>query len=273
MQSSVSHPALPKELQAPWGTYACKENTSYEWQAGPLRIFLKRGNLEWQLAHEIVENEELAECRWQSLEQEPEEISWQKWAFSNAHENVIFEPAMPDRPLVVKTLTPTHIPAGMTVVFYVNIPMWAMVKTQQGSEIVQLTSISSVTLSDTWFGNNFEGDLCYALKTRAVRSVEEIKPQPHRTLCPILIANKANETLPLQKICVHAGYLNVYASDNKFWTNQISVNFLGKGVPSKVHYEKTPPSELKNPTLICKAMERHESNFFKTLGQSFVDLF
>ena len=261
------------QLQAPWGTYACEESTLYEWQTGPLKIWVKRSNLEWQLAHELAQDEESIEQLWQKLDTEPENLSWEKWAFSNPHENIIFRPVMPDRPLVVKTLTPTHIPANMKAVFYVNIPLCAMVETRKDFETAQLDSISSVTLSDTWFGNNFEGSLCYALKTRAVRLVEDIKPQPHRALCPILIENKASVTLPLQKICVHAKCLNIYASENQFWTNQINVKFLGKGIQSKVYYENTPPSELKNPVLICEASERHESSFLKTLGQSFVDLF
>ena len=160
---------------------------------------------------------------------------------------------------MVKTTTPTHIPSGMEAVFYVNIPMCAKVETRTSNEKTELLSLSSVTLSDTWFGNNFEGDLCYALKTKAVRSVSD--------------ANKADEPLPLQKICIRANYLNVYASDNRFWTNRISVNFLGKGVPSRVHYGTAPPAELKDPTLVYQASKRYESGFFKTLGQSFIDLF
>ena len=260
--------------QAPWETYPCEEDVSYLWQAGPLKIWVKRSNLEWQLAHEIVEDEELDEHLWQSLDQEPENISWQRWVFSHPYKAITFRQNMPERPLVVKTLIPTHIPAGMEATFYVNIPLCVTVEAQNDSRpATKLTSISSVTLSDTWFGNYFEGDLCYALKTKAVRQVENSKPQPHRALCPVFIANKTSEILPLQKICVHAKYLNIYASDDRFWTNRINVSFLGKGLPSKVHYENTPPSEPKNSVLIYKATERFEHNFFKTLGQSFIDLF
>ena len=236
---------MSNRQQAPWGTYACDDSTFYLWQAGPLRIWVQRYGFEWQLASELFEDEELTEHYWQSLDQEPEGISWQKWVFSKPCENLVFRPAMPDRPLVVKTLIPTHIPAGMEAVFYVNIPLYAVVEIQKDSKSTELTSIGSVTLSNTWFGNNFEGDLCYALKTKAVRLTEDIKPQPHRAVCPIFIANKANETLPLQKICIHAKYLNIYTSDHKFWTNRISVSFMGKGVPSKVHYASTPPEGLK----------------------------
>ena len=264
---------MSDQQQTPWKTYTCEEGVLYLWQVGPLKVWCKRSSLEWQLAHELVEDEELTEHLWQSSDQEPEGLSWQKWTLSKSHENIVFRPVMSDRPLVVKTLTPTHIPAGMKAVFYVNIPLCAMIEIKKDSETTELTSFSSVTLSDTWFGNNFEGDLCYALKTRAVRLAEDLKPQPHRALCPIFIANKANETLPLQKICIRAKYLNIYSSDGPFWTNQISVSFHGKGIPSKVYYESIPPAKLKDPVLICKAPEHYESGFFKTLGQSFIDLF
>jgi hypothetical protein len=273
MHSTLPHPASGKQQIPPWGTYTCEADVCYSWQSGPLKVWLKRSPLEWQLAHELSEDEELTEYQWQSLDLDPEGVSWQKWAFSNPHEEVVFRPVMPERPLVVKTLTPTYIPADMEAVFYVNIPLCAMIETQKNSHTAKFESISSVTLSDTWFGNNFEGNLCYALKTRAVRTAEEVKPQPHRALCPISIANKAHETLPLQKICIHAKYLNIYASNSQLWTNRISVSFLGKGVPSKVHYAHTPPAELEKPVLVCKSMERYESGFFKTLGQSFIDLF
>ena len=273
MQSQSPH-TLHDHQKAPWKTYTCEENILYLWQAGPLKVWLKRSNLEWQLAHELCEEEDSTESQWQKIDdEEPEDVSWERWAFSKPHEEIAFLPAMQERPLVVKTTTPTHIPSGMEAVFYVNIPMCAKVETRTSNEKTELLSVSSVTLSDTWFGNNFEGDLCYALKTKAVRSVSDAKPQPHRALCPILIANKADEPLPLQKICIRANYLNVYASDNRFWTNRISVNFLGKGVPSRVHYGTAPPAELKDPTLVYQASKRYESGFFKTLGQSFIDLF
>ena len=260
--------------QVPWKTYPCEEDVLYMWQAGPLKVWVKRYNLEWQLAHEIIEDEELNEHLWQILDQTPQNVSWQKWAFSQHYKDVTFRQNMPERPLVVKTLTPTHIPAGMAATFYVNIPLCATIETQNDSgTTTKLISISSVTLSDTWFGNHFEGNLCYALKTKAVRQVEKAKPQPHRALCPIFIANKTSEMLPLQKICIHAKHLNIYADDDRFWTNRINVSFLGKGLPSKVHYESTPPSELKNSVLIREAPERFEHSFFKTLGQSFIDLF
>ena len=248
------------------------------WRAGPLKIRIKGSNLELQLAHEIVEDEELTESLWQPLdsepEQEPDKVSWQRWVFSKPYKEITFRQTMPERPLVVKTLTPTHIPAGMEAIFYVNIPFCATVETRDDSgTTTKLTSISSVTLSDTWFGNYFEGNLCYALKTKAVRRAENAKPQPHRALCPIFIANRTHEMLPLQKICIHAKYLNIYANADRFWTNRISVSFLGKGVPSKVRYESAPPSEARDSVLISKATERFEHNFFKTLGQSFIDLF
>ncbi|MGK0464574.1 MAG: hypothetical protein ACJAT5_000992 [Lentimonas sp.] len=243
------------------------------WQTGPLKVWLIRSGLEWKIAHQLVEDEDLAKHEWQRLEQAPSEASWQRWAFSNPHDQVLFEPVMPDRPLIVKTLTPTQIPPGMEAAFYVNIPLWAAVKAGRESNWVNLTSMSSVILSDTWFGNNSEGEFCYALKTKAVRDAKDVSPQPHRALCPILIVNKANTTLPLQKICIRAKYLNTYVDNEHLWTNRISVTFLGKGLPSKVNYEHTPPAELENPELVSKATERYESGFFKTLGQSFIDLF
>ena len=47
--------------QVPWKTYPCEEDVLYMWQAGPLKVWVKRYNLEWQLAHEIIEDEELNE--------------------------------------------------------------------------------------------------------------------------------------------------------------------------------------------------------------------
>lgn len=257
----------------PWSTYTCKGAGLYEWQVGPLKVWLQRSKLEWRVAHEILEDEDSDVHHWKSLGKEPKSASWQRWAFSTPYEKIVFTPFMPDRPLVVKTHIPTHIPAGMEAVFYVNIPLCARIAAKRDSATTELVSISSVTLSDTWFGTNFGGDLCYALKTQAVRTVDETKPQPHRALCPISIANKANEALPLQKICIRAKCLNIYASDNRFWTNKISVNFLGKGMSSRVYYNDTPPAELNEPVLIHKASDRYEGGFFKTLGQSFIDLF
>jgi hypothetical protein len=67
---------------------------------------------------------------------------------------------------------------------------------------VRFLEIPSQTLSNTWFGDTMNGELCYALTTRALRKVEEHVTLPERIICPVRILNNGNEALDFQSLCV-----------------------------------------------------------------------
>jgi len=264
---------LTKPIDSIWNTFTCEEHKCYLWQTGPLKIWVKRIGQDWLIANESQPEETLTLTPWSMAVNEPSNLPWQRWSFNKIHEKLEVTPCMPDRPLVVKTRVLTSLPPGADATFYVGIPLWISLEAVSKTEKAAMTRHSSLTLSNTWFGNQYEGEFCYALKTRAVRALAEATVMPHRALCPIVIHNKEDIPLPIQKICIRAKHLNIYQSEKQIWTNRINVTFKGDGISSKVVYDDKPPSEAKTPILLKNAEEKPASGLIHTLGQSFVDLF
>lgn len=263
---------LNKPTDSIWNTFTCVESNCYLWQTGPLKVWIKRIGRDWLIASENRPEETPASTPWSLTEKEPSNLSWQRWTFNRIHEKVEVKPCMPDRPLVVKTHAPTNLPPGVDATFYVSIPLWVSFRITS-SEMSEINRYCGVTLSNTWFGNHEEGEFCYALKTRAVRNLADARNLPHRALCPVVIHNKAEMPLPIQKICIRAKHLNIYQSEKQIWTNRINVSFRGDGLSSKVEYDDEPPMEAKYPILLNTAEEQAESGVLHTLGQTFGDLF
>lgn len=260
----------------PWNVFTCEEQVCYLWQAGPLKIWLKRIDCDWLIANELTGEENNA-TDWSQVvdKEEPSSLKWKRWPFNRKYEQIEISPVMSDRPLVVKTHIETSLPPGVTANFYVNLPLSAKLSVVSNPQHLEVVRQNSVALSNTWFGNHYHGELCYALKTRAIRKTIEASILPHRALCPVTISNKTEVALPIQKICVRAKHLNLYSSNQQLWTNRIKVIFRGEGLTSQVIYEKTPPNEIESPTPtpVQKAEEKPENGFLSTLGNSFMDLF
>ena len=238
-----------------------------------MNLWIKRIGLDWLIASETRPVDNPVSAYWSVTDNEPCEKSLQRWSFSEKYDHIEVAPCMPDRPLVVKTHLLTSLPPGGQATFYVSIPLWVSLSAVRKTDTVAMTKHSSQTLSNTWFGNHDEGEFCYALKTSAVRTGAEAGVEPHRALCPVVIYNKEDIPLPVQKICIRAKHLSIYQCGKQTWTNRISVTFKGNGKSSKVEYDALPPSEAGSPILLKTAEEKSESGLIHTLGQSFVDLF
>lgn len=255
-----------------WNTFTCSENTVYLWQNGTLKVWFKRTNNDWLIASKTSPaHEDLTILT--ELEKEPEQIEWSRWSLGNDANQITFSQEMTDRPLLVKTLITSHLPPGTSATFYTSIPLAVKISIVQKNKTTELLRLNSLQLSNTWFGDNFAGELCYAFKTKALREHQHATKAPYRAICPVMIQNDANLALPIQRICIRVKNLNIYKGAQHFWTNRVNVNFRGNGLPSRLEYEKSAPEELKDAVLVKKAEEVPENKFLSTLGHSFLNIF
>ena len=94
--SSFSINLMPKNPKTTkdsiWNTFTCKENNCYLWQTGPLKIWMKRMGQDWLIANENRVEESPRTPQWSLLEEEPLNLSWQRWTFNQVHENIEITP-------------------------------------------------------------------------------------------------------------------------------------------------------------------------------------
>lgn len=246
-----------------WDPVAVKADTLYQADFSTLTVWLKRSREDWYLASRRPGRETdpspLREVKAAKLRQD---LSFSRWVVGHDISTVQFVPAMPDRSIVVRPAVPLKVPAGKDVLFFMSIPVWVRVLAQPPDGI-PLCELPTLILSNTWFGEPTSGELCYALRTGAMRSLEEIEKRPYTAVCPVSIRNRASKELNFERLCVRVEHLNVYKGQQRLWTNQLEVRFQGEEHSSQVTIGKGAPRFAEDLKKVCVAREPVEKTLLK----------
>jgi len=253
-----------------WQPRTTTQDETLYWQAGPLKLWLRRNASEWLVAavRDLEDEDTVAVA---SREPESEDLEWKRWAAVDDSCEVRMVPAMPDRPVIVRPETPLKFPPKAEALFYARVPLWVRV-TVGAKGLLTLCEEPTVILSNSWFGDPMHGELCYSMRTSARRSTAGLPPRPHRAVCPILIRNSSDEEFEFERICVRVDHLNIYEGTTGMCTNRVLVTFRGEDRPSRIDVEKQPPSvEGVSGTLelVTEAREPAEQSLFR---KSFMSL-
>lgn len=187
-----------------------------------------------------------------------EDLSWTRWSYGEELSDVMLRPALPDRPLVVKTRDLCIIPPGCRATFFLGVPVRVAVAHRSGqgaarSEHHEVLQVSSRALSDTWFGDFFTGQLCYSLPAMAAAAWEELDLSPLDAACAFTIFNQSESDLPLKQICVDVSQLAIYLAKGRLWANEVFVSYKGEDEPARVRFGGGPPKSLGPPSLMRPA--------------------
>ncbi len=248
-----------------WTSFDLEPGQSLVWDVGAIRLCASRCKNDWLIFKENSSERSAASI---DVHNEPVDItqSHERWAFKNPRPTLHIQPAMPDRPLVVRPLTPLGLPPDSEVQFYINIPTFVQLGFSHSQRKTEITAFPSQTLSNTWFGDNYGGVLCYANKSMIRREKEELGVIANQIICPFKIKNRANEVLQVERICLRVRYLSIWAGKQRLWSNEVTSIFRGHGKETQLEYASAPPKDATEPHLIRKAEVKPERGF---LGQTF----
>ncbi len=255
----------PGEIQkeaAFWGRRKLERGASVCWKLGPLSLWVRRRHHEWWVyAKRDGPEEEVCEV----IEgQQPEEsVAWNRWAFTEEKTDVSLLPAAPDRSVVARPDTPLRIPPGNEVLFFVSVPLWVRVSAGDGQHPVLLTEEPTRVLSNTWFGEPTEGELCYGLKTGASVELEGVKRGSNRFVCPLLVKNHSPEELSFRKVCLPVPYVQLYRGGKRLWSNRISLSYLGKSQFSSVAFDSDAPEYENGLERVGEPRLKERRGFFR----------
>ncbi|MDA0838229.1 MAG: DUF432 domain-containing protein [Planctomycetota bacterium] len=253
-----------------WQPQQIPEDSITHWQIGPLKIWIKRLGNEWQIAYQReVEAEEVLIPASTDVPV-PENLGWTRWVTAGGDDTLKFVPVMPDRPVIVRPESPMRFPTGTDAVFYASVPIWIRV-TVGKEHPVTLCEIPSVVLSNTWLGDQMQGELCYSMRTSARRSIASIPIRPHRASSTVLIHNDAEAELEFTRLSIRVQHLNIYWMDNRLWSNKVHVVFQDGENGAKLDYEsKAPGSDGAVPvSQMSTAREPIKKSIFR---KTFLDL-
>lgn len=177
----------------------------------------------------------------------PEEIpteDWIRWALP-PEEELELVPALPNRPVVVSPEQPFFLPPEGRARIYVRVPLFVSVRTKgEVTEPTTLEEFPSLVLSDTWWGSFTEGELAYWLETRARRDVSTDLPDPHLAICPLLLVNRSDQRLPVERFAIGVAYLTLLRRDEVVWTDEVQVRYRGGHEGSEIRYTGEVPESV-----------------------------
>jgi hypothetical protein len=243
-------------METIWGAHELEVNKILKFHLGDLYLWLIHDSQELRIAHTYHKEEQLGDDL------------WTRWTISEQPVKINLSPMVPDRPIIVKPENSFRLLAGTSVQIYVKIPLWIGVQVGKKS----LVEIPSVILSNTWFGNYFEGELCYWISTGARLKLDREKQKKYLAIAPVQLNNNSNEDLPVEQLCLQVPNLTLYFDQDAIWTDDVSVYFRGLNTGSEIKLSNKAPKESYKAKVISKAREKAKSGLKAKAFASLKDL-
>ncbi len=217
-------PEAPAALAPWWHPTEFEEGECRHYTIGTLTIVAQRHADRWLLASRQLQNvTDNFQVALEVLDDMPGNIRPTRYVFRQAPRVLRMTPRSLDRPVVVKTDQPVQVPPGESITFFISAPVYVNVELPEQN--IALQEIATLRLSDTWFGPSTQtGSLCYAARTHARNSRDEVPLRPHRAVTPVTINNQADTSLAIRKLSIPVPFLAVYgADDGTLWTDPVAL--------------------------------------------------
>jgi hypothetical protein len=234
-----------------WQPVKIEDEKCYVTRLGSLEVKLVKTGNELKLRESFLTEEEKNEEDWEQVAvplqpgEKPYSSIWKRWVVPLDELILKLVPILPDRPILVQPESQIQLLPGSETTFYVSLPVWLRITTGEGMVI---TDIPTQILSNTWFGEPHEGELCYAVKSTARTEIGNRIIKPYVAICPIRIENQSPGNFAFQRLSVHTEYLGIYAGIKHLWTNRIEVRIEGEDQRSIIDISESAPKieEIKD---------------------------
>jgi len=233
MSSTTSIVHLPP----PWGRHLLAEIGEKSLQFGPrrLRMIFREGEIRIAVEDAVGPTHP--------------DAAWSRWATPGGEREIMLQPVLPDRAVVLEPEQPFHLLPRASARIYVRVPLWIRIQlpsAESPTANLLLDEIPTVSLSDTWWGSMAEGELAYWLTTTARREMRPELFQPHLAVCPLFVTNGAASDLRIEKLSLRVAHLSLFARGGELWSDECRVSWQGDGEESRVDVSGQPPAEAPN---------------------------
>jgi hypothetical protein len=235
-----------------WEAYTLQAGQTLDACIGSLHLWIHRREKEWYIAHETETGD--AERGSVTIYDETfPDRDWTRWILDDRIERIQLKPRLPDRPLIVRPEMPMCLMPKQSVQLFIGIPIWLAITF--GAKQEQSIEIPSSTLSNSWFGQFTEGELCYAVRTRARLGQHDLLPNTSRAVFPLEVRNTSAEQLNFERLCIRPQYLNIFEGTTRLWTSKGRVSYRGEDNWSRIVYSSNAPGFDEAERLLGKARE------------------
>lgn len=256
-------PGPPGGPRTPWwGRLDVPEGGCARLRLGPLTLYARNLLREWRLysCHDPDPTLERVEQAVGGDVAHPadDDREWFVERFAQTREEGALDllPRLADRAMVARPEVPISLIGGDEITLFVSTPLWVGIQTADTHR--ELTEIPSLRPSDTWFGSNTrEGELCYAMRTRARIDVHELQQHPVRAITRITLHNRAVAPVLIERVNIPVPFLRLFAgADGLTWTDPITFERLEPGqhktLDGRLRIHRAAPEEAgASPELLA----------------------
>jgi hypothetical protein len=244
-----------------WSPVEIGDRQCAAWRFSPHSFYVERVENQWHVlslpetggAEDITDS---PACSFFQNIEKPESTAWRHFLL-HEHRPLQAIPAMPDRPIVIRSDRPLTLLPGESALFYLHIPVFFKL-TALGSRRSTVCEEPIEVMCKTWFGDPLTGEICYSLATRLHQTLHSVPFSGFEAVCPLFISNESDTGLAFSKICLHTEAVAVYKG-SRLWTNQISVVFKGSEQTTQIQIDRNAPAYENALELVCEAREQTES--------------
>lgn len=188
----------------------------------------------------------------------PADLDWARYVVPRETHSVQLQPALPDRPVIVRLLTPIRLLPGQTARVEVRLPLWVRVEAV-GSQPLFLCEFPSRLLSKSWYGTveDEQGSVCYALVSRDAGCEDGSGRHAESAgICPIVLRNETTEIEALQRFCLDTPSMRVFAlPDGRLTTDEVRIQIrpllLHRHSATGEHHAPSPEARLVSPPRVA----------------------
>ena len=243
-----------------WGPVPLELDERAFARVGPLALGLERREHEWRLWHAHGDDpvDQRMELEVPSERETPTGATSARFGFRHSPHAAALEPMLADRSVVLRPETPLYVPSGETVQIFASTPVFVRVHFAEGhasrdksAELILPTHL----MSDTWFGaDTTDGELCYASRTNAQLSAEQVDIRAHRAVTEITVQNRASETLQVERLKLPVEHLSVFSGrDSSLWTEAVRFERTDDNGHASISVGDRPPETAGEVTHLSGA--------------------
>lgn len=217
--------------------YHLENGESEEIVFGDLAILIKRLGQGW-IIH--------------SFKKDEEETEGGDFYLTGVSNDLYLEPALQTKPLVFKGNGLSVLPEA-EFNFFLKIPLVFQFYHTKKTAKNLIVEISSLRLSDTWFGEPQSGESAYAMGSKYFLDLDDLQTEYFEAICPISMKNNSDKTLELQRLIIRVENLILYQVNNRIFTSLVKLEYKGKETMSSAHYVASKAIHGDKPRVISKA--------------------
>ncbi|MFT6986910.1 MAG: hypothetical protein ACJAT7_002760 [Psychromonas sp.] len=227
-----------------WGDVDLDKESCLQLDIGPLSVAIEHSDSEWRIHSQREKEVDTNDNRLHKMVGQFSPCYYQdvaRYIVNNSSNHIQLLPALADRSVVCRPVSPINLEAGASVVLYVSTPIYLRINVVNNKTSL-LQELATQRLSDTWFGpSTCSGELCYASVTSGRLDLQKLPYRIQRATTPLLIHNHANDNLLFERVALPAPLLSLYAAKNgQLWTQNITLTREDDGDFAQLKLGKAP---------------------------------